>query len=419
MSDGRLRPPPTPSDADLAARFKAGDAEALGELYDRHVRGIHDLLARFVRDRSAAEDLAHATFLRVWERRETLRDPARVRAWLYATAHSLGLNHVTRNRPADSIEDTAAAQLQDTAPGPEDAAVAQEVADLVWAAASSLESRQYAVLDLSVRQGLSSREIAGALGVPAGHASVLVSRAREALGNAVRYLLVAQRRDHCPRLAELVPAGIQALTSQQRSAVDHHMRRCEECRVLGRRLTAPAQLLGALAPLPLPSALGSEGRLRLVAAVRALLPAPPHGVPAPPPRRPRWEQHARTAAAGTSLAVLVGAAIFVFRPVVSKRSPAVAPPPPTVAVAPAQAPAAVESPLPTAVPTPVAPVPPPPRPAPAPSPTSAPGAPPPATPTATTVLGLDGEACDEVGLLDLDLVCSLRVTVQVENGTGR
>lgn len=426
MSDGRLRPPPTAPDADLAARFKAGDPEALGELYDRHVRGIHDFLARFVRDRSAAEDLAHSTFLRAWERRETLRDPARVRAWLYATAHSLGLNHVTRSRPADSIEGPSAAQLPDTALGPEEAAVKQEVADLVWAAASSLEERQYAVLDLSVRQGFSTREIAQALGVPVGHASVLVNRAREALGNAVRYLLVAQRRDHCARLAELVPADVQALTAQQRSAVDHHMRRCEECRVLGRWLTAPAQLLGGLAPLPLPLALGLEGQLRLAAAVRALLAAAPHGAPGQPPRRPQWERHARTAAAGAALALLIGAAIFVFRPVGSKRSPVVAPPPPPVAVAPAPTPAPtplpVESPPPTIVPTPVAavaPSPPPPAPAPEPvAPTPSP-APPPFAVTAVTVRSFDDEACDEVGLLDVDFVCTFQVTIQVANATGQ
>jgi RNA polymerase sigma factor (sigma-70 family) len=433
MSSGRLRPPPPPSDAKLAARFKAGDPEALGELYHRYVRGIHDFLARFLRDQSAAQDLAHTTFLRAWERRETLRDPAAVRAWLYATAHSLGSNHVTRNRPADPIDDPAAAELRGTAPGPGNAAVAQEVADLVWAAASSLESRQYAVLDLPVRHGFTTREIARALGVPVGHASVLVNRAHEALGTAVRSLLVAQRRDHCARLAELVPAGAQALTAQQRSAVDHHMRRCEECRVLGRWLAAPAQRLGSLAPLPLPQALGLKGQLRLVAALRALLPPPAHGALARPPGRPRWERHARTAAAAAALALLIGVGIFVFRPVGSKRSPAVAPPPP-IAVVPAPTPAPTPTPTPAAsppppvVPQPIAavatpsrlppptPVPPPPTPVP-PPPTPAP--PPPFTVTAITVRSLDYGACPVVvELLDVDFVCTFQVTIQVANAAG-
>src|SRR5207237_4418543 len=135
-------------------------------------------------------------------------------------------------------------------------------------AAASLEPRQYAVLDLAVRRELATGEIAEVLGVPPGHAAVLVSRAKEALGNAVRYLLVARRRDHCARLAELVPAGITSLTPEQRGSVDRHMRRCPECQGLARTLTAPAELFGGLLPLPVPSSLQRDGRDTVLVAAR-------------------------------------------------------------------------------------------------------------------------------------------------------
>src|SRR5438034_6195180 len=146
MREGGQAPPAAPSDAELAVRLQAGDADALGRLYDRHVPGIHDFLARFTRDPAAAEDLAHSTFLRAGERRGTLRDPASVRAWLYATAHHLALNHVARTRPAGGVDEEAVAAVADTAPGPEAAVMAREAAELVWAAASSLEARHYAVI---------------------------------------------------------------------------------------------------------------------------------------------------------------------------------------------------------------------------------------------------------------------------------
>ena len=82
------------------------------------------------------------------------------------------------------------------------------------------------------------------LGLPKDHAAVLVNRAREALGNAVRFLMVARRRDHCERLATLVPAGLRALSAEQRSTVDYHMRHCENCQVVARQFTAPAELFG-------------------------------------------------------------------------------------------------------------------------------------------------------------------------------
>jgi RNA polymerase sigma factor (sigma-70 family) len=289
----------------------------LGQLYDRHVPGIYDFLARFTRDPAAAEDLAHSTFLRAWERRDTLPDPSRVRAWLYATAQNLALSHLTSAHPADSTDDEASEAVADPTPEPEVAAVSRgRISDLVWTAALSLEPRKYAVLDLSSRRKLSTDEVADVLGLHLFEAVILVDRSREALGNAVRTLLVANRRDHCERLAALVPAGVQALTGEQRSAVDHHMRRCESCRELSGRLTAPAQVLGALPPLPLPSSLGAGGRDRLLAAVQTPPAVPAVVDPPPPPRWQRWEGRRRLVL-GVLLLLLVaagGSAAYVFRP---------------------------------------------------------------------------------------------------------
>jgi RNA polymerase sigma factor (sigma-70 family) len=439
MSDGGLRPPPVSTDAELAARLKAGDPDGLGELYARHTRGIHDFLARFVRDASAAEDLTNSTFLRAWERRGTLRDPARVRAWLYSIAYNLGLNHVTRNRPVDSIDAAAGAEIEDTARGPEEAAVAQEIADLVWAAASSLEPRQYAVLDLSVRQDLTSREIADALDVPVARAWVLVNRAREALGNAVRYLLVARQRDHCERLATLVPAGVDSLTPQLRSRVDHHMRQCADCRALGKWLTQPAQLLPTLVPLPLPAALAIEGQARLLAGIHALQgAAAAHGGAQLP--RPRGRGKTAAAAAAVLILLLLAGAAYLFRPVGAKLPPRPAPaapapavaaaPPPPVAPSPTEAPTPEPTPTPApAVSTPAPPAPPPPAAAPTPAPTPTPTPEPTVAPTPTpeppflvasvTVRSLDAGSCQAQDLLGLNVVCTFNVVVQVMNATGQ
>src|SRR5207237_2216079 len=155
-------------------------------------------------------------------------------------------------------------------------------------AAASLEPRQYAVLDLAVRRELATGEIAEVLGVPAGHAAVLVNRAKEALGNAVRYLLVARRRDHCPRLAELVPAGITSLTPEQRGSVDRHMRRCPECQGVARKLTMPAELFGGLVAFPIPSSLQHERRDFVLVSSRRRSDGSPQPAAAAVSGRPGW-----------------------------------------------------------------------------------------------------------------------------------
>src|SRR5437870_237275 len=124
------------SDRQLAVQLQAGDPAALGRLYERHARDVHDFLVRLTRDPAAAEDLTHATFLRAWERRQSLRSPDKVRSWLFATAHHLGLNHLTRTPRVASIYEDAAGPLADPGHGPEEQAITRDTADMVWAAAS-------------------------------------------------------------------------------------------------------------------------------------------------------------------------------------------------------------------------------------------------------------------------------------------
>ena len=97
----------------------------------------------------------------------------------------------------------------------------------------------------------------------------------------MRYLLVARRRTHCERLAAMVPAGILQLTAEQRASVDRHMRRCDSCQGMARRLTSPEALLGSLVMLPLPRTLDHPPHLRLTAATIGAGAASIAGAPVP------------------------------------------------------------------------------------------------------------------------------------------
>jgi RNA polymerase sigma factor (sigma-70 family) len=169
------------SDSDLATRVVLnGDTEALGQLYQRHAPAIHDFLLRTTRDPALAEDLTQMTFLKAFEKRAALRDPGQVKSWLFSIANHAALDEQRQRHPAEDIDERF--DLTTTAPGPEDQVASKEAAALVWSAAASLEPRQYAVLDLTVRQQLTTHEVAEALGIDPGHAAVLVNRAKEALG---------------------------------------------------------------------------------------------------------------------------------------------------------------------------------------------------------------------------------------------
>jgi RNA polymerase sigma factor (sigma-70 family) len=285
------------TDGELAVVFAAGDQAAYAALYERFARPIYDFVRRTVRDHAAAEDLTQNVFLQAYERRGSLRDPDAVRAWLFRIAHNAAINHLTRSHVSEELDEAAASPTTEL--GPEDVVQQRETVELVWDAAASLEPRQYAVLDLTVRKGLTTAEVAEVLDVDAAQASLVVFRAREALGNAVRFLLVARSRRHCNRLAELVPEGVRQLSPAERATVDRHMRRCEACRGMALVLTSTEQLLAATPLLSLPPALRAAPHLVPTSAGSSL----PLGHAAPVAHR-----LARALAVGASAVVVVGIA---------------------------------------------------------------------------------------------------------------
>ena len=65
----------SPTDAELVALTLGGDARAFGQLVARYQGSIHGLAYAIVADRSEAEDLAQAAFLRAYLQLAQLRDP--------------------------------------------------------------------------------------------------------------------------------------------------------------------------------------------------------------------------------------------------------------------------------------------------------------------------------------------------------
>ncbi|MCL5948537.1 MAG: RNA polymerase sigma factor [Actinobacteria bacterium] len=244
------------------------DQDAFGELYAQYAPRIFDYLARVVRNRDDAEDLLQATFLRAYEKRGTLRDPGKIKGWLFMIAHNQAMNYFRTSRresPADIV--TSFPELKSTSVTPEAGTEAAEAAEIVWSAASSLNPRQYEVMDLTVRQGLSTSEVAEVLGIRASHAAVLVHRARESLTGAVRDLLVIRNRARCDKLAGLVPGPVRSLSTTQRASVDQHLRYCTQCKRLSDELSSPEAVLAGIAPFALPHHLAAgTGGWQLIAS---------------------------------------------------------------------------------------------------------------------------------------------------------
>jgi len=74
---------------------------------------LRAFLRRRVRDDATADDLTQDTLLKVYRSRNTLRDDARLEAWLYRVARTTLIDHYRRQRPTEELPAELAAESRD------------------------------------------------------------------------------------------------------------------------------------------------------------------------------------------------------------------------------------------------------------------------------------------------------------------
>jgi RNA polymerase sigma factor (sigma-70 family) len=235
-------------DSELVTSIVAGDPEGLAAAYDRYAADLYGYCRTLLREPDDAADVVQDTFLIATSKLAGLRDPGRLRAWLFAVARNECLHRLKSRRQATPLDD--APELADDSADVGAGAERAETVALVRAAIGGLnDSERDAVTQLS--HGLEVSEVAAVLGVSRNHVHALFSRAREQLEASVAVLLVgrAGRRD-CAVLDGLLTDWDGRLTARLRRRVGRHIDQCRVCSDRRRRELTPS-LLSGLTPAAL------------------------------------------------------------------------------------------------------------------------------------------------------------------------
>lgn len=258
------------SDAALVAAAIAGDRHAFAGIYDRYSDRMHDFCWSLLRSPDEAADATQDTFVIAADRLHQLRDPEKLRPWLYAVARSVAmgqLRHRRRERAEADLE-----EIIDVTDGPHEVAHRGELRDLVWQAAQGLSERDRTIMDLHLRQGLEGRDLAMAMDVTENNANVMLSRVRDRVERSLGAFLVARLgSEHCEELQALLRNWDGRFTPLVRKRVARHVDECEACDARRRSVASPWALLGTVPMIPAPTALRDRvlGRIDLTSAGRA------------------------------------------------------------------------------------------------------------------------------------------------------
>jgi RNA polymerase sigma-70 factor, ECF subfamily len=178
-------------DVRLLERVTARDAEAVGELYDRHSKLLYGLILRIVRNASEAEEVLQDVFLQVWKRAETfnasLGSPV---AWLV---------RIARNRAIDRLRASRANMRTLEAPpppvseNPEARAELSEQQRALDRALDALSAEERQLLEHAYFLGLTQSELAERFGLPLGTVKTRMRTAMMTLRRELQPMMVDAR----------------------------------------------------------------------------------------------------------------------------------------------------------------------------------------------------------------------------------
>ena len=180
----------------VVTRAKAGDRDALRELYERYADNVFSYVRTIIHDQHEAEDVTQHVFTKLLTKIDRYEERSvPFAAWLLRIARNCAIDHVRGNRAVcyEEIPSVAGSASED---------VAAERRHAIEDALRSLPEGQRRVVVLRHVVGLSPREIASQMGKSEGAVHTLHHRARRAMRTELL------RRDTAPmtRRPQPVPA---------------------------------------------------------------------------------------------------------------------------------------------------------------------------------------------------------------------
>ena len=184
-------------DEDLVLRVQQGDKSAFDLLVIKYQHKIIQLVNRYVKDPSEAQDVAQEAFIKAYRALGNFRGDSAFYTWLYRIAINTAKNYlVSRSRRSSDYEvDVQDAEAIENAPQlqgmetPERVLLNQEIVDTIKTAIEKLPEEMRTAIMMREFDGMSYEEIAEAMDCPVGTVRSRLFRAREAIDNKLNPLL--------------------------------------------------------------------------------------------------------------------------------------------------------------------------------------------------------------------------------------
>ena len=179
-----------PADDALVQQARKGDAEAFRVLVERHSAKVFRLAWRITGDETAAEDAVQETFLRAYRSLHRFDSRSQFGTWLHRIAANTAIETMRKARRFQSETTPGDPEpLPSSEPGPERAALSQEVQRSVQTALGELSPMERTAFVLRHFEGRPISEICRHLGLRESAGKQAIFRAVRKLRRALEPLV--------------------------------------------------------------------------------------------------------------------------------------------------------------------------------------------------------------------------------------
>lgn len=145
------------SEADCLRQLKLDDERAFDALFRHYGSLVYRFAYGYLKSRADAEEIVQDCFLKIWEKRQQLREDVPLKGYLFTTAHHAILNQLRRSQHHLRFQTHVATLSPGVATN---GAEYSEMEALYQAALEKLPPKRRQIFMLSRQQGLSYSEIA-------------------------------------------------------------------------------------------------------------------------------------------------------------------------------------------------------------------------------------------------------------------
>lgn len=147
-------------------RMRAGDQEALHEVYENYIGFVYSVVLRVLQNREDAEDVTSEFFIKLWRLADTYETRRGHRAWMAAVARNMAVDLLRKRKKELLTEDFEGSVPEQAVGGDVEREVVESIS--LEQALDTLRPEEREVIHLKIMGELTFREIAKILELPMG-----------------------------------------------------------------------------------------------------------------------------------------------------------------------------------------------------------------------------------------------------------